>query len=210
MCHCMIVTYLLGIYECSICLQIDVEGLVCVGKRFHEYHFCDASPIEVRSKYVEEVRILCSLRHPNVIQVLGICFSHDHPLPMLVTEKLEGNLHSLLETVPNIPLILKRSLLEDIARGLHYLHTYSPTIIHGDLTATNVLYTSSLVAKITDTSNAHLVRHHFHSQSGNQAQRPPMLDRTLEYMPPETGDQRSPKFDIFSFGHLALWIMNQV
>ena len=153
---------------------------------------------------------MCSLRHPNIIQVLGICFSHDYPLPMLVTEKLEGNLHSLLETVPNIPLILKRSLLEDTARGLHYLHMYNPTIIHGDLTATNVLYTSSLVAKITDTSNARLVRLNFHSQSGNQAQLQPMLDRINEYMPPETGGQRSSKFDVFSFGHLALWIMNQV
>lgn len=200
---------MLGVYACFI-LQIDVEGLVCVGKRFDEDHFNDASPIELRSKFVEEVRILCSLRHLNIIQVLGVCFSHDHPLPILVTEKLEGNLHSLLETVLNIPLILKRSILEDIARGLHYLHNYNPTIIHGDLTATNVLYTSSLIAKITDISNARLVRLNLHSQSGNQAQLQLMLDRTLEYMPPETGDQMSPKFDVFSFGQLALWILNQV
>ena len=68
-------------------------------------------------------------------------------------ERLEGNLDDLLETVPNIPLALKQSMLEDVARGLLYLHKHNPQIIHRDLTAKNVLLTSSLVAKVTDFGN---------------------------------------------------------
>ena len=65
-------------------------------------------------------------------------------------ERFEGSLDDLLESTPNIPLVLKRCMLEDISRGLLYLHKHTPQIIHRDLTAKNVLLTSSLVAKITD------------------------------------------------------------
>ena len=147
------------------------------------------------------------LRHPNIVQFLGVCFS---PLPMLVTEKLEGNLRDLLETVQNIPLILKWSLLEDIARGLHYLHTYNPVIIHGDLTARNVLYTSSLTGKIADVCNSQ-----FTITLRDLCQKPdqqPIPAVVLGYMPPnsESNHQQSPTFDVFSFGHLALWTLTQV
>ena len=72
-------------------------------------------------------------------------------------ERLNGSLDDLLETVPNILLALKRSMLEDVARGLLYLHTHDHQIIHRDLTAKNVLLTSSLVAKITDLGNSRIV-----------------------------------------------------
>ena len=63
-------------------------------------------------------------------------------------ERLDCSLDDLLETVPNIPLTLKHSMLKDIARGLLYLHKHEPQIIHKDLTAKNVLLTSSLVANL--------------------------------------------------------------
>ena len=72
-------------------------------------------------------------------------------------ERLDGSLDDILETVPNIPLVLKRSMLEDVSGGLFYLHKHTPQIIHRDLMAKNVLLTSSLVAKITDFGNARIV-----------------------------------------------------
>lgn len=72
-------------------------------------------------------------------------------------EKLDGSLDDLLETIPDIPLALKRSLLEDVARGLLYLHSHSPQIIHMDLTAKNVLLTTSLEANISDFGNSYVV-----------------------------------------------------
>ena len=100
---------------------------------------------------------MSNLRHPNITQFMGVCFLPDCQLPVLVMEKLDGNLDDLLETVPNIPLVLKRSMLEDVARGLQYLHQRNPKIIHRDLTAKNVLLTSSFVAKITDLGNSRIV-----------------------------------------------------
>ena len=121
---------------------------------------------------------------------------------MIVMEKLEGNLHDLLEIVANIPMTLKQSLLEDVARGLHYLHSFNPAITHGALTARNVLYTSSLVAKISDISNCQLVKF--------QSRQLDLSLETLSYMPSDAASQSSPKQDVFSFGHLALFILTQV
>ena len=152
---------------------------------------------------------MSNLRHPNIVQFLGICFMQDTFLPLLVMEKLEESLHDLLDSVPNIPLILKRSMLEDIVRGLHYLHVHDPIIIHRDLTAKNVLLTSSLVAKISDLGNSRMVR----LQPGQLVQTLSRYPGTLVYMPPEALDASArygPSLDMFSFGHLALFTLTQV
>ena len=124
-------------------------------------------------------------------------------------EKLDGNLDDLLETVPNIPLALKRSMLVDVAKALLYLHTHDQQIIHRDLTAKNILLTTSLVAKVTDLGNSRIVN----LEPGQLARTLSRLPGTLVYMPPEalTASFRyGPSLDIFSFGHLALFTLIQV
>ena len=98
---------------------------------------------------------MSDLHHPNITQFLGVCFLPSSQLPVLVMERLEGSPDDLLETVPNIPLTLKHSMLEDVAKGLFHLHTHDHQIIHRDLTAKNVLLTSSLTAKIADLGNSY-------------------------------------------------------
>ena len=152
---------------------------------------------------------MSDLRHPNITQFLGVCFLPNCQLPVLVMERLDGSLDGILETVPNIPLALKRSILEDIARGLLYLHKHNPQIIHRDLTAKNVLLTSYLVAKITDLGNSRIVN----LQPGQLARTLSRLPGTLVYMPPEAlsaAARYGPSLDVFSFGHLALFTLTQV
>ena len=106
-------------------------------------------------KYEQECQIMASLRHPNITQFLGICYLPDTRLPLLVMEQLDMSLDDLLEYVPNLPLTLKVLFLEDVSRGLDYLHKRDPPIVHRDLTAKNILLTSSLSAKITDMGNSY-------------------------------------------------------
>ena len=124
-------------------------------------------------------------------------------------ERLDGSLDNLLETIPNVPLVLKRSMLEDVARGLFYLHSYDPLIIHRDLTAKNVLLTASHVAKITDFGNSRIIN----LPPGQLGCTLSQLPGTLVYMPPEAlsaSARYSSRLDIFSFGHLALYTLTQV
>ena len=160
-------------------------------------------------KYERECQIMASLRHPNITQFLGICFLPDSQLPLLVMEQLDMSLDDLLEHVSNLPLTLKVSFLEDVSKGLDYLHQRDPPIIHRDLTARNVLLTSSLSAKITDMGNSRIVS----MRPGQLARTLSQLPGTLVYMPPEalSDDHRyGPALDIFSFGHLALYTLIQV
>ena len=39
-------------------------------------------------------------------------------------------------------------MLLDVSRGLWYLHSHNPSIVHGDLTPADVLLTNRIVAKI--------------------------------------------------------------
>ena len=68
--------------------------------------------------YVQECQLTSDLLHPNITLFLGVCFLPDCQLPVLLKERLDWNLDDLLETVPNIPLALNRSILEDVSRDL--------------------------------------------------------------------------------------------
>ena len=160
-------------------------------------------------KYHQECQLMASLRHPNITQFLGLCFLPDVQLPLLVMEQLEMNLDDLLEGMPNLLLPLKVSILEDVCCGLDYLHTRDPQVIHRDLTAKNVLLTSSLSAKITDMGNSRIVS----MRPGQLARTLSQLPGTLVYMPPEAlSDDHcyGASLDVFSFGHLALFTLTQV
>ena len=184
---------------------------MCAGKKLHEVLLDDGNvgvPDVVR-KYEQECQIMSSLRHPNITLFLGLCFLSGTRLPLLVMERLETSLDDMLEHMPGLPLSLKCSVLKDVASGLVYLHNRQPQIIHRDLTAKNVLLTSSLVAKITDMGNSRMID----MRPGQLASTLSRLPGTLVYMPPEALNEThryGPSLDIFSFGHLTLYTMTQV
>ena len=193
--------------------QVTYKRISCAGKRLHEalIDVENEGADKMVEKYVQECELMSSLRHPNITQFLGLCFlPAETQLPLLVMELLETSLDDLLEHVPNLHLSLKRSVLEDIASGLLYLHERQPSpVIHRDLTARNVLLTSSLVAKITDMGNSRIID----VSPGQVARTLSKLPGTLVYMPPEALDDKhryGPSLDIFSFGHLSLFTLLQV
>ena len=158
------------------------------------------------SKFQEECDILCSLHHPNVVKFVGVYYGHDKTEISLIMECMHVDLEHCMKTCPNIPTPLpyKSSILRDVANALRYLH---PTpIIHCDVSASNMLLTKSLQAKIADLRKSKVfdrkvVMHTRTKVPGAQ-----------DFMPPEWFDE-SPKYydklDIFSFGHLAIYLTNQ-
>ena len=152
---------------------------------------------------------MASIRHPNVTQFLGLCFIEDARLPLLVMERLEMSLHDLLECAPNLSLPLKLSVLHDTCSGLVYLHSRRPSIVHRDLTARNILITSSMSAKITDFGCSRMID----IIPGQLAKVLSNHPGTKVYMPPEALNEShryGPPVDVFSFGHLALYVITQV
>ncbi|KAF7312075.1 Protein kinase domain-containing protein [Mycena indigotica] len=75
-------------------------------------------------------------RHPNILPVLGVAL-HISNLPALVVpcyptakEVLKKDVDRLVDVLP---------LLQDVASGLSFLHSSSPTIAHGDIKASTIL-----------------------------------------------------------------------
>ena len=199
-----------GSYGCVE--ELSVNGLICAGKRMYSTLIDSENEGADRmiEKYYDECQLLSSLRHPNIVQFLGICFLEHQStstanLPLLVMEMLEESIDHLLENMPDIPLAKKCSILQDVARGLVYLHGRIPAVIHRDLTARNVLLNSAMVAKIADMGNSRIVN----IQPGQLARTMTRgVPGTAVYMPPEAFElppKYGPKLDMFSFGHLALF-----
>ena len=88
-------------------------------------------------------------------------------------------------------------------QGLNHLHSLTPPIIHGGLSEKNVLLTEKKVAKIADFGNRSVAT----PEITSTAQR-----TVLEFMPPELLEEQgfyNEKVDVFSTGHLAIYVMNQ-
>ena len=170
------------------------------GKKTHE----ELSPNHnYITRHVKECQLMSKLHHPNITLFMGVCSLPGHPLPVLVLEKLDGSLQELLDTVPNIPLVLKLSILRDVSKGLLYLHEHMLQIIHANLTATNVLLTPYFVAKISD----------FGSSLAMNSDQLTKYPGTVVYMPPEAlveSPHYNSSLDIFSFGVLTLYVGLQV
>ena len=163
---------------------MKIPGATCAAKKIHDTLLDTDSEDDIKNisdKFVHECQLMSSLRHPHIVQFLGVCFLPGSRLPALLMERLMMSLGDLLDNNPNISLTIKHSVLHDIASGLAYLHSHAPTIIHRDLTAKNVLLNSAMVAKLADLGVARIVE----IQPGQLAATMTQAPGTAVYMPPE-------------------------
>lgn len=163
---------------------------------------------DILAKFEKECHLLSNLRHPYIVQFLGVYIEKASGTPVIVMEYLPNSLSNLVKNKPMIPRYLQISILYNITLGLAYLHGHTPAIIHRDLTANNVLLTSNMVAKIADLGVARIL-----DLTPKRAMQLTQAPGTAAYMPPEALAQNpsyNTKIDIFSFGVLALHLVSQV
>jgi len=134
----------------------DYCGTICAAKEIHSEGVGDDEMRGAVESCVKVCRQWSMLRHPNVVQFLGVFFpdgggtTSSVKLPILVMEMMSENLSSFLNKHQTIPIHIKFSIAHDISLGLCYLHHYDPPIAHRHLSSNSVLLTVHHVAKISD------------------------------------------------------------
>ncbi|KAL5057077.1 hypothetical protein RYX36_028681 [Vicia faba] len=109
-------------------------------------------------QFHQEVLVLGSIRHPNIVVLLGAC----PEFGCLVYEYLEnGSLEDRLYqkgNTPPIPWRTRFKIAAEIATGLLFLHQTKPEpVVHRDLKPANILLDRNYISKITDVGLARLV-----------------------------------------------------
>ena len=185
-------------------LELEYMGLKCAGKKIHELLLRQGDATYTVRRFEEECRLLSQVRHPNIVQFLGVYFQQGERAPILVMEFLPTNLTSCIEQYGILPKEISYSILHDVALGLCYLHSQTPPIIHRDLSSNNVLLTPNMTAKISDLGVARIL-----NLTPLQVSRMTQTPGTPAYMPPEVM-VADPKYntsvDEFSYGIMMIHI----
>ena len=170
-------------------VEVNYKGLRCAAKKIHSVFFEDRVEGYVKN-FEEECRLLSQLRHPHIVQFLGVYIDETTSAPVLVMEFLPATLAECIDKYGVMPEETCYSVLRDVILGLHFLHDRPDPIIHRDLSANNVLLTSDMKAKISDLGVAKILQ-------ANRAQFAATMTKlpgTMSYMPPETQVAR-PKYN---------------
>ncbi|KZT27299.1 hypothetical protein NEOLEDRAFT_1130828 [Neolentinus lepideus HHB14362 ss-1] len=155
---------------------------------------------------IKELKLLGDFNHPNIVKFLGVSIPENtREIPVMIVSELcsNGDLFDYVRNVAAPSLYRALSMMLDIARGLEYLHTRKPSIIHRDCKSSNILITSRGVAKITDFGLAKV------KQSTRSMVR--SLVGTVNWQAPElwhAHPKYNHKVDVFSLA-MVFWEMLQ-
>ena len=116
----------IGVGSYGRVFEVDYCGTKCAAKEVHRIFICEASPggsKRVKENFLRECQHCAGLRHPNVVQFLGVYYRDGTPapVPIMVMEKMDESLRSSLERHAMIPLTVKLCILLDVSLGLRWV-----------------------------------------------------------------------------------------
>ncbi|KAI4877187.1 hypothetical protein NFI96_026935, partial [Prochilodus magdalenae] len=152
-----------------------------------------------RQRFKEEAEMLKGLQHPNIVRFYDFWESpvKGKKCIVLVTELMtSGTLKTYLKRFKVMKPKVLRSWCRQILKGLHFLHTRTPPIIHRDLKCDNIFITGPTGSvKIGDLGLATLKRTSFAKS----------VIGTPEFMAPEMYEEHYDEaVDVYAFGMCML------
>uniref|UniRef100_A0A3Q3IL22 Protein kinase domain-containing protein n=1 Tax=Monopterus albus TaxID=43700 RepID=A0A3Q3IL22_MONAL len=152
-----------------------------------------------RQRFSEEVEMLKTLKHPNIVRFYDSWKSmvKGHKCTILVTELMtSGTLKTYLRRFRPIKLKLLQHWSFEILKGLQFLHSRCPPILHRDLKCDNIFITGPTGSvKIGDLGLATLKKASFAKS----------VIGTPEFMAPEMYEEKYDEaVDVYAFGMCIL------
>ncbi|KAI4340001.1 hypothetical protein MLD38_024882 [Melastoma candidum] len=163
--------------------------------------------MEESGAFSSEIQTLGSVRHKNIVRLLGWC-SNRHVKLLFYDYLPKGSLSSLLHGTGKgeAEWETRHEIVLGVAHALAYLHhDCVPAILHGDVKAMNVLLGPRYEPFLADFGLARVVS----KDSFSKVSRSPRLAGSYGYMAPEhaTMQRITEKSDVYSFGVLLLEVL---
>lgn len=189
----------------------------------------------VLEDFKNEILVLSKLSHPNIVDFIGCVHDQENVPKLVCLEWVEGGdlshaIHKCRGTPRELLASERLLFMEDFAKGMEYLHSRNPCVIHRDLKPHNLLLTMPVghglqkaatqppvevaassnvagaprrrVVKIADfgLSRYHDLEHGVNSMTGNTG--------SLRWMAPEVMacKKYNEKVDVYSFA-MVVWEM---
>ncbi|XP_078155702.1 U-box domain-containing protein 33-like isoform X2 [Carex rostrata] len=192
--------------------KIGEGGFGCVYKGFLRntmvaIKILHPTSLQGRPEFEQEVAILSTMRHPNLVTLIGTCSEQS----ALVYEYLpNGSLEDRLACQGGSPPLtwqVRTRIIGEICRALLFLHLNIPNpIVHGDLKPANILLDANLVSKLSDFGISRLL---IESNTNTLVYRTEYPRGTFAYMDPEflRSGEMTVKSDVYSFGIIVLRLL---
>ena len=184
------------------------DQLPCAAKVLHPtlVNSRDPGVESVMQRFKQECAFLRGIKHPNIVQYLGMTVDPVYRLPVLLMELLDESLTKMLQrSQQSLAYCIQVDICHDIALAVAYLH--SNDIIHRDLSSNNILISAGRRAKVTDFGMSKL------SDTTRSMTSFTMCPGTLAYMPPEAlrePPRYTEKLDCFSEGVIMIQVCTQL
>lgn len=162
----------------------------------------DDDPNALMAEFMVEMKLMSKLRHPNIVTFLGACI-HNPNLAIVLEFMAGGSLYRAIHRrrrnhLGPFPLLKTVWIAFGVAKGMAFLHSQYPVVIHRDLKSPNILLGRNVrEVKVTDFGLSRLrVNSYVNTGPGG----------TPEWMAPELlrQDAFNEMSDVFSFG-VILW-----
>jgi hypothetical protein len=135
-------------------------GIDVAVKTFHE----SLRLPQLAPYFMRELSISSQLHHPNVVPICGAVMENGIPI-QIVMELLQGSLSDLMKAArasrKYLGYLSFREQIDvagDIASAIMYMHRLRPKpYVHCDIRSTNVMITSTMVAKVGDLGASHVI-----------------------------------------------------
>lgn len=177
------------------------DGRVVAVKRLYESNY------RRLEHFMNEVKILSLLRHPNLVSLFG-CTSRRSRELLLVYEfvpngTVADHLHGIKASESFMPWKVRMSIAIETADAINYLHSVEPPIIHRDVKTDNILLDNSFHVKVGDFGLSRL----FLTDTTHISTAP---QGTPGYVDPEYHQcyQLTDRSDVYSFGVVLMELVS--